>query len=98
MQSWAIWVVAGVHGVMSVVALLMYGWDKRRAVRGRWRITESSMHWVELLGGWPGAWVGQRMFRHKRAKGRYMAVFWGIVAMHVVGWGAVIWMKSRGIW
>jgi uncharacterized membrane protein YsdA (DUF1294 family) len=39
-----------------------------------------------LLGGWAGAWIAQRIFRHKWKKTRYMIVLWAIVATHAVAW------------
>lgn len=74
------------YALMSVVAVTAYWMDKRRAGTGAWRISEATLHGIELLGGWPGALVAQRVFRHKWRKGSYMLVFWLIVALHVVGW------------
>ena len=71
---------------MSAIAFAMYAADKRRAARGAWRIGEATLHLVELLGGWPGAFVAQRALRHKLQKGRYMFVFWAIAGIHVAGW------------
>jgi uncharacterized membrane protein YsdA (DUF1294 family) len=68
------------------MAFGMYGIDKRRAGRGDWRISENTLHTIELLGGWPGAWIAQRIFRHKWRKTQYVVVFWIIVALHVTGW------------
>ena len=82
--AWVLIVV--VYLIMSALAFFLYGWDKRRAGRGQWRVGEGTMHAVELLGGWPGAWAGQRVFRHKWKKARYMVVFWAIVAIHALGW------------
>ena len=79
------YVLAG-YVLMSALAVGMYWLDKQRAARGAWRITELTLHGVELLGGWPGAWVAQHMFRHKWKKTRYMTVFWAIVATHAVAW------------
>jgi uncharacterized membrane protein YsdA (DUF1294 family) len=69
-----------------VAAFIAFGLDKRAARRGRWRVPEASLHLVELLGGFPGALIGQRIFRHKRRKARYMLIFWLIVALHAAGW------------
>jgi len=88
--------ILAAYGLVSVITFFMYALDKRRAVQGGWRVRESTLHWAELLGGWPGAWVGQRVFQHKRSKGRYMGVFWGIVAIHVVAWGSGVWIMARG--
>jgi uncharacterized membrane protein YsdA (DUF1294 family) len=70
----------------SALTVAAYGLDKRRALRQRRRISERSLHLLELLGGWPGGLIGQMLFRHKRRKLRYMAVFWLIVLLHLAGW------------
>jgi uncharacterized membrane protein YsdA (DUF1294 family) len=83
---------SAIYVAMSLVALSLYAIDKRRARRGAWRISEATLHAVELFGGWPGAWIAQRLFRHKLQKGSYTVVFWTIVALHVCGWG---WWLTR---
>jgi uncharacterized membrane protein YsdA (DUF1294 family) len=75
----------------SVVTFLAYGWDKRRATGGRNRISERTLHLLELLGGWPGAWLGQRYFHHKWRKASYMLAFWLIVALHAAAWVLYVW-------
>jgi uncharacterized membrane protein YsdA (DUF1294 family) len=83
----------GVPLAASVIAFLAYRSDKRRAEAGAWRIPESTLHILELIGGWPGAFLGQRTFRHKTAKISYQIVFWAIVLVYqlvaidaLVGW------------
>jgi uncharacterized membrane protein YsdA (DUF1294 family) len=39
---------------------------------------EAKLHIMELLGGWPGAFLAQRRFRHKCSKVSYQVVFWVI--------------------
>ncbi len=67
----------------SVVAFLAMGWDKRRAARGGWRVAEKTLHTLELIGGWPGALLGRRVFRHKTVKARYRLVAGLMVLLHV---------------
>ena len=81
-----------IYALASALAFCLYWTDKRRAGRGAWRISEATLHGVELLGGWPGAWIAQRVFRHKWQKRPYMAVFWTIVAIHAAGW---VWWAAR---
>lgn len=78
--------VFSLYAAMSALAIALYALDKHRARRHAWRISETMLHGVELLGGWPGALLAQRVFRHKLQKGRYMLVFWTIVALHGCAW------------
>lgn len=75
------WLV-GVPLVASLFAFAAYGTDKRRAMAGKWRIPESTLHAAALLGGWPGAFVAQQLFRHKTRKTSFQATFWCIVLLH----------------
>ena len=71
--------------LMSVAAFLAYADDKSRAERmGSWRISEGTLHAIALLCGWPGAWIAQRLFRHKSKKQSFQQVFWGTVAFNCV--------------
>jgi uncharacterized membrane protein YsdA (DUF1294 family)/cold shock CspA family protein len=80
------------YPVFSSLAFLMYASDKLRAIRGNWRIPESSLHLVEAAGGWPGAYIAQQMMRHKTVKTSYQVTFWLIVSLHVGFW--ILWMAS----
>lgn len=80
------------YPVFSALAFVMYARDKLRAIRGNWRIPESSLHLVEAAGGWPGAYIAQQMMRHKTVKTSYQATFWLIVLLHVGFW--TLWMAS----
>jgi len=51
--------------VMSVIAFLLYGADKRKARNGRWRIRESTLLLTGFFGGAVGALLGMQLFRHK---------------------------------
>lgn len=69
-------------GAVSLLTFVVYAVDKRAARNAAGRVPESVLHLLELLGGWPGAWVAQRLVRHKNAKPGYQAVFWLIVLAH----------------
>ncbi len=89
------WILT-VYAVASVLTFFVYGLDKRAAMRGRWRTPEATLHLLELLGGFPGALLAQRVFRHKRAKVRYLVVFWLIVLLHAGAWAGWLWFRSGG--
>ena len=88
MHTW-LW-VGGIYAVLSLITFAVYAWDKRAARLGAQRTPETTLHFLELVGGWPGALVAQRLMRHKNAKVSYQCVFWLIVAVHLAGWVAVL--------
>ena len=51
--------------VINVVAFFVFGIDKRRAKRSMWRISESTLLWLAVVGGSVGAWLGMIVWRHK---------------------------------
>ena len=64
---------------ISAITWFAYAHDKKRAKTGGWRIPEAQLHLLELLGGWPAAFLAQRYIRHKTKKTRYKVTFWLIV-------------------
>lgn len=44
---------------------LAYGWDKRKAIKDRWRTPESTLILMALCMGAVGAMLGMKVFRHK---------------------------------
>ena len=81
------------YAVMSGITFIAYVVDKRAARAGKPRISEMTLHLLELGGGWPGAFFAQRLVRHKNSKVSFQIVFWLIVAVHVTAWAT--WWKFR---
>jgi uncharacterized membrane protein YsdA (DUF1294 family) len=93
-------VPAGVPFVYAGVSLLtfaVYRADKEKAVRGEWRTPESTLHLLELLGGWPGALVAQQVLRHKNRKATFQVAFWAIVAVHIAALVGVLSRNPLGV-
>lgn len=51
--------------VLNVTGYVIMGVDKKRAIRGAWRISEASLFLTALLGGALGCTLGMHHFRHK---------------------------------
>ncbi|MBQ9271620.1 MAG: DUF1294 domain-containing protein [Alphaproteobacteria bacterium] len=69
---------------INTVTLMAYAADKRAAIRGTWRVPEANLHTLEFLGGWIGAFVGQKIFRHKTKKKSYRIMFWLMLILQLV--------------
>lgn len=76
------WAFAGVYGVMSLASVAMYGWDKRQAIRNRWRTRERTLLAIDLFSGWPGGLIAQRLWRHKNQKAPYQLLYWLMVSVN----------------
>lgn len=82
--------------VINVLAFVLFGIDKRRAVYHRWRIPESTLIAVAVLGGCIGSYFGMRVFHHKTKKPLFR---YGILVI-ILLWVIVLyllWKTTRGI-
>ena len=50
---------------INLAGFIIMGVDKKRAIRGAWRISEASRFLTALLGGSLGCILGMQHFRHK---------------------------------
>jgi len=76
--------------LLSCASYLTYGFDKEVAGRRGWRRTpESTLHLLDLMGGWPGGLVAQQVAQHKTAKVSFQRGFWITVVVNLVLFGAL---------
>ena len=80
-------VILGIYLVASAVTVVAYTFDKLAAMEGRWRIQESTLHFLALIGGWPGALAAQRLLRHKTKKRSFQFIFWITVVLNCTALG-----------
>ncbi|MFA5985076.1 MAG: cold shock and DUF1294 domain-containing protein [Methylococcaceae bacterium] len=82
-----------IYLIMSLVTFLAYAVDKTKAHKNQWRTQESILHFLELIGGWPGALISQQVIRHKNKKLSFQVVFWPIVLLHLAVWTDYLFLK-----
>lgn len=75
-------VVLVIYLAASLVTFILYAMDKAAARKGRQRTPESTLHWMAVLGGWPGALIAQRILRHKSIKREFRRVFWATIVIN----------------
>lgn len=49
----------------NLITFILYGADKRKAVKNKWRISEKTLITAAFLFGGAGAMAGMHVFRHK---------------------------------
>ena len=50
---------------INIASFFLYGIDKYKAKKGRWRISEATLLLMGVIGGSIGAWGGMRIWHHK---------------------------------
>ena len=50
---------------INAVTFIVYGIDKYKAKKAKWRISEATLLLLAVLGGSVGAWVGIKVWHHK---------------------------------
>lgn len=90
------WWIVCVYLALSVIAYCVYQSDKEAAKLGNRRKPESTLHFLALLGGWPGAFVAQRRLRHKSTKPSFQIVFWMTVALNIIILGGLLSGSGQG--
>ena len=50
---------------INAVAFIVYGIDKYKAKKAKWRISETTLLTLAAIGGSIGAWAGMRIWHHK---------------------------------
>lgn len=58
--------------VINVVTFFVYGIDKLKAKRGKWRIPEATLLLLAVIGGSVGAWLGMKAWHHKTMHKKFM--------------------------
>ena len=50
---------------INIITFFIYGIDKLKAKKGKWRIPESTLLLLAIIGGSIGAWLGIKVWHHK---------------------------------
>ena len=50
---------------INAVTFIVYSIDKYKAKKAKWRISETTLLLLAVLGGSIGAWIGMKVWHHK---------------------------------
>ena len=54
--------------IINLIGILAMYIDKKKAIKGSWRIPEKTLIMISVLGGGIGTLIGMYLFRHKTKK------------------------------
>lgn len=57
---------------VNIAAFIIYGVDKRRAKKQKWRISEATLFVLALIGGSVGSEIAMYIFHHKTRHMRFV--------------------------
>ena len=78
--------------IINLLTFIVYGADKRRARKGKWRVPEKTLFLLPLLGGSIGALLGMRVFHHKT---KHWYFVWGIPAILLAQIALAVWIYTK---
>lgn len=58
-------IISGILLTLNLLTFIIYGIDKFKAKKSKWRIPESTLLLLAVFGGSIGAWLGLQVWRHK---------------------------------
>ena len=58
-------IILGYLLAVNIATFFLYGIDKYKAKKGKWRISEATLLTMAAIGGSIGAWAGIRLWHHK---------------------------------
>lgn len=68
---------------VNVITFVVYGIDKLKAKKGKWRVPEATLLLLAVVGGSVGAWCGVRVWHHKTTYAKFKYGIPLIMAMQV---------------
>ncbi len=82
-------IIAVLYVILNGIAFFIYGVDKRKAVKEKYRIKESTLIWIGLIGPF-GALAGMKVFRHKTRKSKFKLIYLFVI-LHLILIGFIVW-------
>ena len=80
--------------IINIIAFFLYGIDKRKAVRNKWRIPEATLVLFAAIGGALGALLGMLVWHHKTRKWKFRI----LVPLFLILWAGILIYLGIRIW
>lgn len=81
MEKNLLYIVLIYFATINLVTFIIYGIDKAKAKKKKWRIRESTLLWLAAFGGSIGAALGMKVWHHKTLHKKFK---YGVPAIIIV--------------
>ena len=71
--------------IMSIISFILYGVDKKKAIKGKERIKEKTLLFYTIFNGAIGAFFARFVFRHKTEKKYFSLTIFAGLFIQVLG-------------
>lgn len=69
--------------ILNIITFILFGIDKKRAIKDEWRIPEATLMGFAALGGSVGAFAGMEVFRHKTKHKKFKLGIPALIVIHI---------------
>ena len=69
---------------INTLSFILFGLDKYKAKKGKWRISEATLLLMAVIGGSIGAWAGMRLWHHKTMHRKFRHGIPAIIIIQIV--------------
>ena len=77
---------------VNVITFVVYGIDKLKAKKGKWRVPETTLLLLAIIGGSVGAWCGVKVWHHKTMHAKFK---YGIPLIMAMQAGLLVCLMTR---
>lgn len=75
--------------IYNLIVFCVYGYDKRCAIKDKWRVPEKVLLGLAFFCGSAGAYLGMTVFRHKTKHTKFTVLVPLFLLVHIV---LVVWL------
>lgn len=70
--------------IINIITFIMYGIDKQQAIKNNYRISETTLLTLSLIGGSIGSILGMIIFHHKTKKLKFKLLNTIFLIIHIL--------------
>lgn len=79
--------------VINIIGMLVNIIDKHKAIKNKWRIEESTLWIIAIIGGAPLSYITMKIIRHKTQHMQFMV---GFAFLSIIEIGLIIYILMGG--